>query len=275
MISGLAHAYRALGEPRYHEAACRGVDVILDHLYDPADRSLLRRWCDGDSRIPGMADDYVFLVQALLDLYEADFQLHWLQKALQFNETAVQHFYDAETGGFYLTRRDHDQGLILRVKEDTDTVLPSASSVAARNLLRLGNLTGREDWRHMADRTIASGLARMQTHPEAVPGMLLAHRSRQAPWIQIAVVGPWEHPETRAMLEAARTAGCEDQALAWIADDAQRRRTAQEIPFVARAQPLKDRPAAYVCIQRSCREPLTTAAELAKLLTAAGKQPQG
>ena len=273
MISGLARAYQLLDEKRYHEAARRGADFILDRLYDPAQRLLHRSWCDGERRLPGTADDYVFLVQAFLDLYEADFQLHWLQKALQFNDTAVQRFYDADTGGFYLTGREDDRRLILRVKEDTDSVIPSASSVAALNLQRLAHLTGREDLQHMADRTIAAGLSRMQAHPEAATGMLLAHLSQQAPGAQIAVVGPWEHPETQAMLRAARPAKSDGRVLAWIADEAQQQRASREIPFVGRARPLEGTPAAYVCIRRSCREPLTTAGALAEVLAADGRHP--
>lgn len=270
MISGLARAYPVLDEKRYRDAARRGADFILDRLYDPAHQILHRSWCDGEGRLPGTADDYVFLVQAFLDLYEADFELHWLQKALQFNASAVQRFYDADTGGFYLTGRDDDQHLILRVKEDTDSVIPSASSVAALNLQRLAYLTGREDLQHMADRTIAAGLSRMQAHPEAVTGMLLAHRFQQAPGAQIAVVGPWEHPETRAMLRVARPARGDGRVLAWIADETQQQQASREIPFLKRARPLEGTPAAYACIRRSCREPLTTAAALAEVLAAEG-----
>jgi uncharacterized protein YyaL (SSP411 family) len=275
MISGLAQAYQVLGEPRYLDAARRGADFILDHLYAIAQQSLQHSWCDGEGRIPGMADDYVFLVQAFLDLYEADFQLHWLQKAMQFNESAVTSFYDADSGGFYLTRPDHDQELILRVKEDTDSVMPSASSVAALNLQRLARLTDRDDLQGMADLTIETALTRMSAHPEALPGMLLARNAQRAPLVQTVVVGAWEHPETQAMLRVARPTKGDGRALAWAADEAHIRRTAREIPFAARAKLLDGPPAAFVCIQRSCREPVTTAEALTTLLGAEERRRPG
>lgn len=266
MISGLAQAYQGLGDDRYLKAAGRGADFILDHLYDAARQTLYRSWCDGVRQIPGMADDYIFLAQAFLDLYEADFQHHWLKKALQFSDMAIQLFYDAETGGFFLTRPDHDPDLILRVKEDTDSVIPSASSVAALNLLRLARLTGREDLQRMADKTIQGVLTRVAAHPEAATGMLLAHVYQRSPLIQIAITGAWEHPETQAMIRCARPGRVAGHVVAWVGDDAQRRQAAGDIPFVERVLPPSAKPAAHVCINRSCREPLTTSTALAALL---------
>ena len=273
MISGLAQAYQGLDDDRYLAAARRGADFILEHLYDASRQTLYRSWCEGERRVPGLSDDYVFLAQAFLDLYESDFQHHWLQKALQFTDMAIQLFYDADTGGFFLTRHDHDPDLILRVKEDTDSVIPSASSVAALNLLRLARLTGREDLQHMADVTIEGVLTRLAAHPEAAPNMLIARLVQQAPWVQIAITGAWEHPETRAMIMSARPGRADGHVVAWIGDDTHRRQAAADIPFVERARPLDGKPAAYVCINRSCREPLTTATALTALLANATTRP--
>ncbi|MGD9333014.1 MAG: thioredoxin domain-containing protein [Desulfobacterales bacterium] len=266
VISGLAQAYQVLGDVRYLEAAHRGADFILDHLYDPARPMLYRSWCDGESQVPGMADDYVFMAQAFLDLHAADFGHHWLQKALQFNEAAVELFYDADQGGFFLTRHDHDPDLILRVKEDTDSVIPSASSVAALNLLRLTRLTGREDLQRLADVTIASVLQRMAAHPEAAAYILMAHLYQQTPWIQIAIAGDGNDPETRAMLATAQSGKTDGRVVAWIGGDDHRHQAMHDLPFVKQATPRDGKPAAYICINRSCREPVGSASALAALL---------
>ena len=275
MISGLARAYQILGDDRYLAAARQGADFILDRLYDPVRPTLYRSWCDGESKVPGMADDYVFLVQAFLDLYAADFGHHWLLKALQFSEDAVQLFYDTDQGGFFLTRRDHDPDLILRVKEDTDSVIPSASSVASLNLLRLARLTGREDLQRMADVTIASVMQRVEAHPEAAAQILLARLYQQAPWIQIAIAGDWDDPETRAMIDTARNGRTDGRVVAWIGGEEHRRQAVKNLPFVKQAILLDGKPAAYVCINRSCREPLSTATALAALLEENANHPSG
>jgi len=272
-ISGLAQAYQTLGEDRWLQAARRSADFILDHLYDPARQVLYRRWCQGERKIPGMADDYAFLAQAFLDLYAADFQHHWLKKAIQFTEEAITLFYDAARGGFFATRPDHDPGLLMRVKEDADSVIPSASAVAALSLVRLGRLTGREDLQAVAAKTIDSGLSRMDAHPEAAPCMLLAHRIRRSPWIQVAVAGEWDHPATRAMIDTTRRKSVYGIALTWVGDARRREQALRDIPFVKRARPLDGRPAAYVCINRSCREPLTSPSDLAALLEEATRMP--
>jgi len=275
-ISGLAQAYQILGDARYLEAARQGADFVLEHLYDPARQVLCRSWCEEERKISGMADDYAFLAQAFLDLYAADFQHHWLKKAIQFTEEAITLFYDAAAGGFFATRPDHDPALIMRVKEDTDSVIPSASAVAALNMLRVGRLTGREDLQDMAAKTIDSGLSRMEAHPEGASYMLLAQGVHRSPWVQIAIAGEWNHPATRAMIDTIRRKSTYGSALAWVGDARQREQAVRDLPFVKRARPLEGQPAAYICIDRSCREPLTSPSDLSALLeVTTGMPPSG
>jgi uncharacterized protein YyaL (SSP411 family) len=268
MISALAQAYQAFGETRYLQAARRAADFILDRLYDHDSRSLFRCRVARDPEIPGIADDHLFFVQALLDLYESDFQPHWLQRARTFMDRAVELFYDGAHGGFFMTRRGHDPHLILRVKEDTDSVLPSAASVGALNLIRLARLTGREAFAAMARQTIAAGLTRMQAHPEALPAMLTAGLIGEAPLVQVTIAGPADDGATTAMVAAARAPRALGLALAVLNSEDDRRRLAAEAPFAGQAAGVNDRTRAWVCVDRSCRDPVDSAEALAAVLDA-------
>ena len=159
MISALCKAYQVLGDKKYLEAAKNAAEFILSDLYDEKTGRLFRRWRDGEKNIPGMGSDYAFLVSGLIDLYDSDSGSKWLETAVLLSEEHLRLFYDAEDGGFYMTGPEHDKNLILRVKDDSDSVIPSPGSVAIRNLLRLFRITGRMDFAQAAEKTIEAILS--------------------------------------------------------------------------------------------------------------------
>ena len=269
MISALAQAYQAFGDDRYRTAARRAADFILERLYHHGSRSLFRCRVDGEPDIPGIADDHLFFVQALLDLYETDFQPHWLNRAHTLMDRSVELFFDTAGGGFFMTRHNHDPHLILRVKEDTDSVLPSAASVGALNLIRLARLTGKDAYAAMARKTIEAGLTRMQAHPEALPVMLTAGLYEATPLVQVTIAGKPGDDGMAAMIAAARAPVYLGRALAVVGSADTRRQLATEIPFTAQAGDPNDTPRAWVCINRSCRDPVTSAEALRAVLEAA------
>ncbi|MFZ5564487.1 MAG: thioredoxin domain-containing protein [Thermodesulfobacteriota bacterium] len=174
MISGLARLYRVTREGRYRDGAARAARFIQTHLYDPQTRRLMRIWRTGEARIAGMAEDYAFLAQGLIDLYEADAAPFWLAWAVDLSEVILASFYDSENGGVFMTPKDHDAHLLIRMKEDTDNVLPSAGSVAARNFYRLAAYTGREDFAAAARATVNTLAPLLVKHPSAAPLLLAA-----------------------------------------------------------------------------------------------------
>src|SRR6185295_14760449 len=83
MISAFARGAQILDEPRYRAAAQRAAGFIRVELYDNANQILYRSYRNGRSNIEGFADDYAFVIQGLLDLYEATFDVQWLKFAEQ------------------------------------------------------------------------------------------------------------------------------------------------------------------------------------------------
>ncbi|MDH3881811.1 MAG: thioredoxin domain-containing protein, partial [Desulfobacteraceae bacterium] len=165
MISALSRSYQVLGEKRYLEAARNAAIFLRKNLYDDKTNTLLRRWRQGERKIAGMADDYAFLIQGLIDLYEADFDPGWIEWALKLMDDQIQLFYDAENGGFFMTRKGHDKTIDLRIKEDTDNVIPSAASVAVSNGLRLAKFADSRGYSVVVEQTLKSILARIHSQP--------------------------------------------------------------------------------------------------------------
>lgn len=143
MISALVEAYLVLKERRYLEAARRTASFILDNLVE--DGKLLRTWGRGKARLSAYLDDYAYLTEALLDLASVDGDPVWYEKARYFLEYMLEHFPDRENGGFFYTADDHEE-LVVRPRSHFDGSVPSGSSVAARCLLRMARLEGKESY---------------------------------------------------------------------------------------------------------------------------------
>jgi len=140
MAAALARAGRVLGVESYVEAAGRSLSFILNHMID-ADGRLFHRFRDGEAAVAGNLDDYAFVVHGLLEMYEATFEASYLRQAVQLNRRMIDHFWDAEGGGFFSSADDAEK-LISRYKDAYDGAIPSGNSVAMQNLLRLSMITG-------------------------------------------------------------------------------------------------------------------------------------
>jgi uncharacterized protein YyaL (SSP411 family) len=120
MVAALAKAGRALGEPRYIEAASKTVNFILSTMRASEGR-LLRRYRDGDASIPGFLDDYAFFAWGLIEMYESTFDARYLKLAIETNEEMIRLFWDEAGGGFFFTAEDSEEVLV-RGKEVYDGV---------------------------------------------------------------------------------------------------------------------------------------------------------
>ncbi len=138
MISAFAKGYRVSGEKSFLEAAENCIKFIEKNL--TKDGELLRTYKDGKGKIKGYLDDYAFLVNSLLDIFEVNPNSKFLDLALIHANYLIDHFWDSNGNSFFLTA-DNSEKLIIRPKNNYDLSLPSGNSVAATALLRLYHLT--------------------------------------------------------------------------------------------------------------------------------------
>src|SRR5256885_11347055 len=200
MISAYARAAQVLDDPRYLEIAARATKFLRSNLHDPPRKILYRNYRQGRSDIEGFADDYAFVVQALLDLYEASFDVEWLKFARELQETQDRLFFDDKNAGYFSTS-GKDQTVFLRMKDDNDGAEPAASSVAALNLLRLSQIMNQEQLTQRARKTIDAFAATLSHFPSAMPQMLVALDYSLSKPRQIVIAGNKDAPETKALLK--------------------------------------------------------------------------
>jgi uncharacterized protein len=267
MISAYARAARVLDEPRYLEIAARAANFIRKQLWDASRKILYRNYREGRSDIEGFADDYAFVIQGLLDLYEASFDIEWLKLAAELQETQDRLFLDEKQGGYFSTS-GKDKSVFLRMKDDNDSAEPAASSVAALNLLRLSQF--RDDpaaaGAERARKTIDAFAATLSHFPSAMPQMLVAIDYSLSKPRQIVIAGKKDSPETKAILREVHRHFLPDTILL-LADGAEGQKYLGDKNEAIRAMSMVDgKSAAYVCENFTCKAPVTDPKALSELL---------
>jgi uncharacterized protein YyaL (SSP411 family) len=261
MISAFALGGVVLDEPRYAQAARRAAEFIRKRMYDAGTGVLLRRHRQGDSAIPAFLDDYALFTQALLDVYETQFDVRDLQLAIRLTETQSELFEDREHGGFF-NSADRQPDLVLRMKEDYDGAEPSGNSVAMLNLQRLAQMTDRSDFRDTAERLLAAFAQRLSTVPVALPYMLAACEFRLGEPRQIVLVGEDLQPLARALYQRFLPV----KVVHGLISENARRQVAAWIPALEDMRAVDNRATAYVCRNYTCQLPVTGVDEFTGLL---------
>ncbi len=264
-ISAFAKGAQVLDDPRYLDAARRAAEFLMGRMYDSERAMLLRRFRDGDAAIPGFLDDYAFFVQGLLDLYDTDFDVRYLDLAVRLTDTQLARFEDRERGGFYSTAAG-ETGLVLRMKDEYDGAEPSGNSVSAMNLLRLAEITDRSSYREAAARTLRAFASHMRVAPIAVPQMLasLAYSTGRHP--QIVVVGEKDAEDTRAMVREVHHRFLPDKTVLLVDDERSRQHLAAYLPSVAAMHRIDGAATAYVCENYTCDLPTTDLKKFTEML---------
>ncbi len=265
MISAYARAAQVLNEPRYLESAMCAAKILRTQLYDDSHKTLFRNYRGGRSEVEGFADDYAFVIQGLLDLYEASFDVGWLRFAIELQETQDRLFLDDKSGGYFSTS-GRDKSVVLRMKDDNDSAEPAASSVAALNLLRLAQFRDDKQMEEQGKKTINAFSATLSRFPSAMPQMLVALDFSLNKPRQIVVAGKPDAPETKALLAQVHRLFLPNKILL-LADGAEGQKYLGEKNEAIRAMSMVDgKSAAYVCENFTCKAPVTDPAELRKLL---------
>ena len=270
MISALARASQVLGEKRYLVAAERAATFLRARLYNPASGTLSRRYRDQESGLAGQLDDYAFLANGLLDLYEASFDIAWLQLAMDLTERQIALFADEAQGGFFETS-GQDRSVLARLKGDYDGAEPTGNSVSALNLIRLAWITGNEDWRKRARATIDAFGGRLNEYPPILPQMLVAHELYGNKPRQFVVVGKLGRPDTEIMLAMIRKRFLPGKIVLLADGGAGQEFLMQYQPMLAELPQQENKTTVYLCENFSCQLPTADLVELATRLEAMEK----
>lgn len=261
MLRSIAEGATVFGRADLLEVAVRNAQFIRDNLYQ--DGHLLRTYTAGQAKLNGYLEDYAYLIDALLSLYEATFDASWIAWAQELTDTLVKEFWDAENGGFFSTGTSHEV-LVARPKELFDSATPSGNSVAVDVLLRLSHLLGKNDYRERGMSVLEKHGMLAKEYPHGAARLLLAYDFALSSPREIAVVGDPSAEATQSLLAVVQQPYLPHKVVALRhpgRDD-----EAATIPLLEGRDQIVGKAAAYVCRNFTCEQPVTDPAALAAQL---------
>ena len=263
MISALAGASRVFKDDAYATRAERSAEFILKKMTQKG--RLLRRYRQGDSAILGFHDDYAFFALGLLDLYQATFNVRWLEEAMRLNQEMIRLFWDEEKGGFFFTASDSEK-LITRPKEYYDGAIPSGNSVAALLMSQLSRMTGDSELEGKVEKLIQSNGVSFMQHPMAYPQLAIAFDFVLGPSREIVIAGDPSTDDFKAMMEILEKSFEPRDILLHHPTDKSAKKIQSLVEFIAKQPSIDGKTTVYVCRGRQCEFPVTTPTDLEKTL---------
>ena len=263
MLKALAEAGAALGRQDYIDAATRNANFLMTDMRP--DGLLRRSYREGQTRLPGFLEDYSFVGDGLLSLYEATFERRWLDTAVQLADEMIALFWDEQAGCFYDTGRDHEE-LVVRPRDVFDNAQPCGGSVASDLLLRLSVITGNEDYAAKAIAPLRTLAELMGRAPAGTGRWIAALDFYVSTAKEVVVIGPPDDPATSDLLRTVNGRYLANRVL--VGADGPESAAAAALPLLEGRGLIDGKPTAYVCENYACQLPVTDAEALATQLGA-------
>lgn len=252
MIAALAHGGRVFQNIDYINQAEKAIDFILSNMINSEGR-LMVRYREGEIAHLGYLEDYAFLVHALIELYEATFNIKYLTKALELNENMLKLFKDEEQGGLFLYGIDGEQ-LIVRPKDIYDGAVPSGNSVATLNMLRLARLSANSELENEAYRQFDAFAAKVKTIESAHAYFMTALLYSKVPGKDIILSGEEQDEEIKAMIKEINSTYL---PFATVVLNTSHEGLNSINAEISAHKALKGKATAYICENFTCKEPVT------------------
>jgi len=268
MIDALAVAARVFPERGYLESATRAATFLLQSLARP-DGGLYRTYRAGKAHLAPYLEDYAYLTQGLISLYEVSGDEHFLDEAARLAKRLRTDFGDVEGGPFYQTAHDHE-ALIARVRDGHDGAIPNANAIAAHALARLARHLGRPEWETRAAETLRGYAQAVERLPRAFGSTLNALDFISETSLELVLVGD---PDSAVYIDLAA-----EIAEHYLPNRIEARPPpghSSNLPLASGKQAVAGQAALYVCRNFTCAAPVTTPAAAQPLLTAPGERQEG
>lgn len=252
MVKAHADAYAAFGHPEYLERAIAGAMFILDNLSDKQGK-IYHVYAGGKAHIPGFLEDYAFLAEALLALYQVTFDAQWLHKSLAIADYALAHFKGDHSVMLHMAANDSHK-LLVNPVETTDGVVPSANAIMAMTIYRLSRFFHRPDLEKKALDMLACISAGMLENPSAYAQWLSFSMEVQANSLLVVISGSkasaWRRDIAAQFMPFALLAGSE---------------TKSDLPCLINRYDA-DKTTIYICTSDACLQPIHDVKEAIRIM---------
>jgi uncharacterized protein len=260
MITGLTDAYRVFGDAKYLQAAEKAIRFLESETKDGT--TLYRSYKGKPSVTTGFLDDYAFMIQAYVKLYEVTFDEAYLASAHELMDFTMKNFFDPTDGFFFYTHHEGEE-LISRKKEIFDNVIPSSNSVMARNLMALGLIYDQNDWIALAEKMIGSLSQLIRSEPNYMSNWAIGLLESKHPTAEVVFIGE-QYDRLRKEFQTrfypfSVTLGTSSES---------------SLPLLEGKVTIDNQSTIFVCFNKTCKLPVHTVAEAEKQMFEATKSAQ-
>jgi uncharacterized protein YyaL (SSP411 family) len=252
MIKGFADAYKAFGNEEYLHAAIRSVDFIWSNIRKH-DGGLNRNYKNGKASINGYLEDYSFMIEAFISLYQNTFDESYLRKARELSDYVIQHFFDKESGMFFFTS-DVDKALIARKMEIHDNVIPASNSSLAKGLYLLGIYFENKEYKSIARQMLSNVKKDMKGYPSGYSNWAILMTYMIEPFFEVVIIGKDAH----AIRQELNKYYIPNKIIAGNTEES-------SMPLLE-GRFDEEQTLIYVCVNNTCKLPVKTVAEALKLI---------
>jgi uncharacterized protein YyaL (SSP411 family) len=256
MMASFAEAGIVLDRSDYTDAARRNAEFVLAQL--KRDDLLLRSWKEGVAKFNAYLEDYAFLIEGLVTLYETTGESRWLKESLALTDRLIVEFWDSDNGGFFFTGKNHES-LIVRSKDYFDNATPSGNSVAAIVLLRLATLTDNDNYRNHGIAVLREIGEAARRYPSAFGYALSAADFLLSTPKEVAIVGK-NAEDIQPLVRQVWSKYLPNKVVAPSFD------AEPVVPLLENRGLLDSKATAYVCVHYTCKQPVTDVTALAEQL---------
>lgn len=250
MVIGLVDAYRAIGDEKFLKTALRNMQFLENELTEGL--TLFRSYKKKRSHVKGFLDDYAYVIQACLRLYEVTFDEYWINRGKALLEHVVTNFYDDSDGFFRYSGLDAEK-LIASRKEIFDNVIPASNSIMAQNLFQLGILWDNDDWKKMAERMTSSLSHLITSEPNYMSNWGIVLLEMKKGLAEVAFIGAGARESSRQFFTAFQPFA--------LAMGAETESKGEHLPLLTDKVATNDRLTIYVCYNKTCQQPVHTVQE--------------
>lgn len=252
MLKGLCEAYRTLADEAILNTALMNAEFILTKMYDG--KTLFHSYKNKQATIPGFLEDYTYVIEGYLALYEVSLDEQWLRHAIALVNHVIDYFYDESEGLFFYTSSASEK-LIARKKEIFDNVIPASNSSLARNLYHLGKLLSNDDWIEHGRKTASRFKKAFLTDPSYLSNWGCLITSLMSPTAEIVISGK---NSIQIRKEIDRHYFPNKIICGSILPST--------LPLLIDRSPKEDLTHIYLCFDKTCQLPTTSVTELVEQL---------
>lgn len=235
LLTSLSHMYRLYGDETVLSLA-KGIAAYIESTV-LVDGELIGSTVQGQLGPVGVLEDYAFVIEGMIELYQATFEQTYLTLAESLTASLEAYFWDHEAGGYYMTSSKHE-ALITRPKDCYDSAIPSGNSVMALNLMKLSRLRDRKEEQDQVDRLMKAFGKRVKAGPSYFTYLMIAFHYRVEGTKDLVIATPegqrvpW-HPNHLAYFTLRQADTGEDK------------------------QAVNDETTYYICEDFACQKPLS------------------